>query len=424
MALRRGLDLDAIENGQAQEDVAECGGKLSILLWRKWAPLFDFPAVYSSLPLHSMGGTDSQLLWHARNLVEMGHHVQVLGTTAEDIVECGVEFVGSCGREEQNRLIAEGRVQPPGVIFLEGAFEAAQDLRAFFPSAFIVHVGQNIDRLADRAAFELEQYIDVYALVGPGQLADYCVRFPQLRHKFHLLRNVVPWFWLHRTIPESPVTESIAWVGSWGKMGLRLWAEVMERVLSEWPTYSWTLFGPSYSRTSSGLPAHLLHGLDLPRDRVFVENVPMPQLVEELSSARVVLVRLGGECGPISVLDAHAAGRPVLSGNDMVYKYSNPGTTGMRVTTADEAYRALVHLLGDSRLCDQLGARGREFILSEFTEQNQRQDLGRILDLLEVADLPGSLTFKALSRRREAQGELKDRLHRKWRQFRASSERS
>jgi hypothetical protein len=416
--------VEAKENPQAHERAAERGGEQTrILLWRKWAPLFDFPAVYSSLPLHSVGGTDSQLLWHARNLVEMGHSVQVLGATYEDIVEHGVEFVGSCGRDDQRRLIEEGCVRWPDVIFLEGPFDAAPEFRSMFPNARIVHVGQNIDRLADRAAFELEQYIDVYALVGPGQLADYCVRFPRLRHKFHLLRNVVPWFWLYSGIQTRPVADSIAWVGSWGKMGLRLWAEVMQRVLREWPSLSWTLFGPSYDRASGELPEHLFHGLDLPRDRVFVRNVPMPKLVEDLGSARVVLVSLGGECGPVSVLDAHAVGRPALSGNDVVYKYSNPITTGMRVDTVEEGYEALVHLLRNPQLCDELGEKGRRFILSKFNERNQRWDLLSILDLLAVTGPTASLTFRPRSRRRESLDILHERLRRKLRQISVSVSR-
>jgi glycosyltransferase involved in cell wall biosynthesis len=333
------------------------------------------------------------------------------------VEEHGVAFVGSSCREDQERLVAEGKLGRPDAIFLEGAFDAAPHFRAWFPGARIVHVGQNVDRLADRAAFELEQYIDLYALVGPGQLADYCVRFPHLRHKFHLLRNVVPWPWLCETLPRRTVVDSIAWVGSWGKQGLRLWAEVMERVLNEWPTYSWTLYGPSYGSSSDGFPDHLFYGLDLPEERVFVLSVPMSHLCEELSSARVVLVSLGGECGPVSVLDAHMAGRPVLSGNDMVYKFSNPSSTGIRVGTVAEAYQALVHLLRNPQICDQLGAKGQKFVLSAFTEKHQRKDLERILDLLTITSSAGSLVFKARSRRREALSVFEERLRRKLRKF-------
>jgi hypothetical protein len=288
------------------------------------------------------------------------------------------------------------------------------------PSARIVHVGHNVDRQGDRAAFQLEQYIDIYALVGPGQLADYSVRFSHLRHKFHLLRNMVPWSWIYQALPTRPVVDSIAWVGAWGKMGLRLWAEVMTRVLGEWPTYTWTLYGPSYDRTSGRFPAHLFHGLDLPSDRVFVKNVPMPQLVEELSSARVVLVSMGGETGAISVLDAHAAGRPAISGNDVVYSYCNPSPVGIRVGTAPEAYQAVVHLLRNPQLCDRLGANGRRFIVSEFTEQEQRKDLGRILEVLTVTRPTGSLMFRAPSRRKESLGALYERFYRKLRALRVS----
>jgi glycosyltransferase involved in cell wall biosynthesis len=197
----------------------------------------------------------------------------------------------------------------------------------------------------------------------------------------------------------------------------------MERVLKEWPTYSWTLYGPSYGSAPESFPDHLFYGLDLPEERIFVKNVPMSQLVEELSSARVVLVSLGGECGPISALDAHLAGRPVLSGNDVVYRYSNPDATGIRVVTVDEAYQALVYLLRNPQLCDRLGTNGHQFVLSEFTEKEQRKDLRSILELLDATEPDEYPTFRAHARWREALGIFQERLRRKLRQFRAWSVR-
>ena len=166
---------------------------LNILLWRNWEPLYAYPAVFSSLKSHSVGGTCSQLLWHARNLKQMGHHVQVLGTTQRDIVEEDIEFIGAVDASAQKQAIISGRVQAPDVIFLEGAFAAAEFFRTTYPKAKIIHVGQNIDQINYKQAFRVEKFLDLYGFVGLGKFADYCHRFPHLRHKFMLLRNIVPW---------------------------------------------------------------------------------------------------------------------------------------------------------------------------------------------------------------------------------------
>src|SRR5439155_21198113 len=257
-------------------------------------------------------------------------------------------------------------------------------------------------------AFAVEKSVDVYAFVGPGHLADYCARFWWLRHKFMLLRNVVPWEGVYRHIPPQPVQDHVLWVGSWWKKGLRQWAKTMQRVLREFPTYRWTLCGPRYASSGQELPAYIFAGLDLPRERIAIKSLPLPQLAAEIASARVVLVSLRNECGPGSVLDAHAMGRAVISGNDVVYKYSNPDGTGVRVTTAAQCDAALVHLLKNPALCDALGARGRELVLREFVERNQLDDLQQILRVLEIKDAVGPLAeFAAPSRARYWWGEIK-----------------
>jgi len=317
----------------------------------------------------------------------MGHGVQVLGATGSDVVEEQVEFIGSTRQSDQERIVASGRVRSPDVICLEGAFAAAEWFKFVFPKAKIVHIGQNIDRLGAAKAFSLEKVMDVYAFVGPGQLANYCVQYPKLRHKFILIRNIVPWNWLYKHATPNQAEDHIAWVGAWGKKGLRQWAETMQQVLLEYPSYRWTLCGPCYGpRTRMEIPPHILKGLKFLEGQIALESAPLIPLARIISSARIVLVSLGNECGPISTLDAHAMGRPVLSGNDMVYKYSNPEGTGIRVTTARERYETLVRLIKDPELCGRLGARGKEFVLSDYIEQNQRNDLSQALGYLRIKD--------------------------------------
>lgn len=364
---------------------------MNVLLWRQWCPQYDYPAAFSALEAQSIGGTCAQLLWHAEALVALRHRVQVLGATHADVTEHEVDFVGAANRSAQEDAISSGRVRTPDVIMLEGAFAAAQMLRGRFPGAKIVHVGQNIDRYGTRAALKVKPFVDLYALVSPGHLALNCVRFPQIRHKFALLRNIVPWERFHGGIEPQPVEDRIVWVGAWGKKGLRQWAETMETVLADFPSYRWSLFGPSHgAQATGGMPAHLLKGLDLPSDRVEIRSLPLRPLLEEMGRARIVLVSLGNETACISALDAHAMGRPVVSGNDMIFKYVNPEGTGIRVTTARERYDAIRVLIQDAELGDELGVAGKQLIRSDYTEANQRADLARILSYLEIRDRLGA----------------------------------
>ncbi len=389
--------------------------KLHILLWRAWAPFYDYPAVYSSLEKYSMGGTCSQLLWHAKGLAEMGHSVQVLGATRVDMMEEGVEFLGAANRSDQERLIASGRIARPDVVFLEGAFSSAGFFKKNFTGSKIVHISQNIDRYDDRAAFKMEGFIDVYAFVGIGQMADYCVRYPKLRHKFFLVRNIVPWERIYSKIERQSPENRVAWVGAWTKKGLRRWAETMERILSENSSYQWNLYGPMHgAHIPQEIPGAIFRGLNLPMDRILIKSLPMPQLAKEMSKACVVLVSLGNECGPISILDAHAMGRPVLSGNDMVYKYANPEGTGIRVTTAEERYEALNTLIQDAQLRDSLGQAGLELVLSNYAEKDQKDDLKNLLDYLKLKDPLGKCTaYASPGRFREHIIDWQDKLKRK-----------
>jgi glycosyltransferase involved in cell wall biosynthesis len=387
---------------------------MDILLWRTWTPLYAYSATFSSLETHGIGGTCSQLLWHARGLVALGHSVQVLGTSREDVKEEGVEFLGATDQASQERLILSGRVIPPRVIFLEGAFSGAPFLKKHFPEASVVHVGQNIDRYGAEKAWKMAPWIDLYALVSPGQLAQCNVAKPGWRHKFVLLRNVVPWEQLYKDLKPEPIEEKVVWIGAWTKKGLRAWSETMAQIMADFPNLRWELYGPSHGAHVGGMPSHLFMGLDLPMNRVMVLNAPLPQLAKAIATARVVLVSLGNETACISALDGHAAGRPVLSGNDMVFKYNNPDGTGIRVFRSAERYKALTYLLNNPSVCNAMGAAGRAFVAAERTERNQAQDLSAILSYTEILRMESSpMGFTAPNPLEDGLSYLRERVQRK-----------
>ena len=359
-----------------------------------------------------------QMLWHAQHLVALGHRVQVIGTTRNTVVERNVEFVGAGCKSDQITAIRQGRVKRPDVVLLEGAYHAAAYFRETFPQARIVHIGQNIDVGADRAAFAHAKWLDAHAFVGMGHLADYSARFPRMRGKFVLVRNALPWGEFHGRVTTPVVEDKVVWVGSWNKKGLRTWCRVMQNVMRARPKLRWTLCGPKYGTSSHPLPAHLTAGLTLQWDRIAVCCLPLMGLLEEIASARVVIVSLGNECGPGSVLDAHAMARPVVSGNDLVYAFSNPYGTGLRVTNPDEAEAAVTHLLDHVVDGDAMGKAGRDFVRNDYHEDRQREDLHRLLAFLQLDAKSRTLTeAPGTSHHEQTRQDFLDKIRRKSRQW-------
>jgi hypothetical protein len=194
----------------------------------------------------------------------------------------------------------------------------------------------------------------------------------------------------------------------------------MHGLMRERPSLRWTLCGPKYGSDGHSLPSHLTAGLALPSDRMAVMCLPLPRLLEEISSARVVIVSLGNECGPGSVLDAHAMARPVVSGNDMVYAFSNPYGTGLRVTSRDEARNALTFLLDRPDAGDAMGTAGRDFVLREYHEDLQREDLRRLVAYLQLDDDTRRLHgFAGTSHAEQRRQDLRDKVERKLRSWQA-----
>jgi len=121
------------------------------------------------------------------------------------------------------------------------------------------------------------------------------------------------------------------------------------------------------------------------------------------------------------VLDAHAMGRPVISGNDMVYAFSNPFGTGLRVTGRDQAEAALRHLLEHPEAGDAMGIAGREFVLREYHEDRQREDLGRLITYLQFDSRSRDLTqIAGTSHRQQVWQDVLDKIGRKVRGLMAS----
>lgn len=392
---------------------------MRVLLWRGWAPTFNEGVTFSRVHEQGLGGTEMQMLWHAQHLVADGHQVQIVGATLWDTSERGVDFVGCSDRRDQQAAIASGRITRPDVILLEGSFHAAGFFRDAFPRARIVHIGQNIDVHADKAAFACSRYIDVYAFVGLGHLADYSSRFPWLRHKFMLVRNALPWEEFHGQVHGVTECNKVVWVGGWSKKGLRTWFEVMESVLNRYSDLQWVLCGPLYASSQKSVPEHLSTGLRLPEDRISYRNLPLMELLKEIASARAVLVSLGNECGPGSVLDAHAMARPVLSGNDMIYKFSNPEGTGLRVSSAPEGESALRFVLENPAAGKALGEAGKTFVMAEYHERRQRDDLNHLLGYLQLGESVAASSHPGTARWQERLQDLIDKVSRRWRTLRS-----
>jgi hypothetical protein len=154
---------------------------------------------------------------------------------------------------------------------------------------------------------------------------------------------------------------------------------------------------PSYTGISvdMGVP-RIASDLDLPVDRIEMRNLPLRGLATEIKRSQIVLASLGGEDGPVSYLDGHALGVPVLSGDDIIGKYSNPEGTGLRCTTAQECELAIEFLLNKPEVRKRMGELGRLWInMNGLTEDHQRAQIQHVLaylQLLSEYDLPRKLT--------------------------------
>ena len=116
------------------------------------------------------------------------------------------------------------------------------------------------------------------------------------------------------------------------------------------------------------IPDYLLSKLYFPDNAVHATTLPLRGVFEEMSKAHLVIVSLGDETGCISALDAHAAGRPVISGNDIVFKAANPEGTGIRVFSAQQRFDAVITLLNNSDLSNEMGRCGYQYISDNFLE--------------------------------------------------------
>jgi hypothetical protein len=360
---------------------------MNIVMFRSWERLPYF-ASFSTLQREGVGGTELQLLLHARALRDMGHRVTVAGVTGSDVTEEGVFFIGSADKKEL-RTKLELELQGVEIVFTNST-QNLSDLQASLPHATIVQVCQNGPH------FEHDRLIDVYAMVSVGQMAHYSGRFRRYRNKFMLLANVPPVQTSFTPVPTETKKDQLIWVGSFEKQGFRRWAKAMQHVLQKHQNLRWLLCAPSYTKLAptTGLPA-LIQDLHLPIERLEFANLPLPALAREISRSRFVLASLGGEDAGIVYLDAHALQVPVLTGDDIIGQFQNPPGTGLRCTTVDECLAAIEFLLANQDVCDAMGKLGRKWVLSSHTEQHQYHQLEQILGAIEQArnhKLPKNLT--------------------------------
>lgn len=347
---------------------------MKVVLFRGWARSGD-TATYEDLAHRGVGGTELQLLLHAQGLRALGHDVVVLGVTDKQVEEEGILFEASPDEEGTATAV---RMHSDADAYLINSTVEVGRLRAMLPGSLFVHVAQNGPDLRAR------RYIDLYAFVGEGQFAKYSTRYRSQRHRFVLLPNVLPWeryyeraymLGVERGVP------TVVWVGGFTKPGLRQWGLALAAVMREYPDLTLKLCGPAYASSTFARLPEALAGVGLPDDRVTVLNQTLPALARTLASATVVITSLGGEDGPVSYLDGHAFGVPVLSGNDVVGFHANPLGSGFRCTSVEECANSLRWVVDNPARAERLGVAGREFVLSRFTERNQRVALALLMNV-------------------------------------------
>ena len=347
----------------------------TVVMLRSWQPLA-VGGTYSASAGKGLGGTDSQLLLHSAELKDLGYKVTVLGVTSETVEECGVTFQGARSAEETLKWLrgAQDRI----VAIFVNPRRWIERLKDVAPGTVVVQVCQNGPFL------ELAKHIDIFAMASTGQMALYCVREPRHRGKFMLLPNAVAWDSVYGGLDDIAQRNQIVWVGAYEKQGLRRWGKAMSGVMQTRTELVWKLYAPCYSITDRLQRPAALAGLSLQWDRMELGNLPIDKLAVEIASSKMLLASLGGEDGGITYLDGHAAGVPVLSGDDIMAKYWNPEGTGLRCTTWQECQRAIEFVVDNPAAAATMGANGRSWVKESFSEGYQAECLRQIMSVVNM----------------------------------------
>ncbi len=347
-------------------------------MFRGWEVLPYF-ATFSTIQEKGIGGTEFQLLLHARALRDLGQKVTVVGVTREDTIEEEILFQGSKGKQNLLEVLKENH-RDTDVVFTN-VTEHISELKKVMPKAKIVQICQNGPH------FNADPYIDVYAFVGHGIFSYFSMKFKKYRQKFMMLPNVPPWHTLYSGIEDIAKQNQIIWVGSFSKQGLRRWAKAMKTIMTRHKTLKWVLCGPSYDiEHGTKLPDALL-GIGLPLDRLAFKNLTLHELALEIKRSKILLASLGGEDGPVSYLDGHAGGVPVLCGDDIIGKYYNPEGMGLCCTTTSECEKAINFLLANPAVCQVMGEMGKKWIIENMTEKQQRSCIKHLLTYLSIKSI-------------------------------------
>ncbi|MBI4681147.1 MAG: hypothetical protein HY753_08125 [Nitrospirae bacterium] len=343
---------------------------MRILILRAWN-VVPYSATFSTIHKIGVGGTELQLLMHARAFRELGHEVEVMGVTREDVVEEGIIFKGTGGKEHLLGLLKEKYVDTD--IVFTNVKDGLSELRMIMPTASIIEVCQNGPH------FYNDEYIDIYAFVGYGQFAYYTAKFKKYRHKFMMLPNIPPYYKMYSKSESVAKEDQIIWIGSVNKQGFRRWAKAMQEIMRWNETIKWVICCPSYDQTTNSRLPSALFNIDLPFERIAFKSMPLSELALEIKRSRIVLASLGGEDGPVSYLDGHALGVPVLCGNDIYGKFYNPEGIGLRCTTVSECVKAIKFLLENPDICETMGKMGIKWIMNNTTENHQEACIEQII---------------------------------------------
>ena len=349
---------------------------MKVLMFREWQAL-PYAARFSTIEEEGVGGTELQLLLHARALRKLGCEVTVVGVSPYTVLEEGVLFLGSTVSKAELLQTLKQEHAETDVVFTN-TWEDLAVLKEALPKAKYIQVCQNGPH------FEADAHIDMYAFVGTGQISYYATKFKKYRHKFMLLLNVPPLETIYSKIEDEKKRDQIIWVGSMNKQGFRQWAWAMSHVLKAYPTLRWVLCVPSYDLPSMSGRLTPFSGIDLPLDRCEWKNLTLFDLAQEIQRSQILLASLGGEDGPVSYLDGHALGVPVLCADDIIGKFSNPEGTGIRCTTVAECVKAVEFLLINPQAGVLMGAAGKKWLQSNLTEQHQQQCLELILSYVKL----------------------------------------
>lgn len=155
------------------------------------------------------------------------------------------------------------------------------------------------------------------------------------------------------------------------------------QILKNAPETVFFIVGPDWGNKEEY--ENLVHKLKLQNDVVFAGSLTRKELLSAYKNATLLVLPSRYEAFGIVMIEALAAGIPVVASNTSALPYViDHEKTGILVTPNDPSALAegVIRLLKDEKLCAEMGSLGREVVLKKYTMKLQQERLENLYQSL------------------------------------------